>query len=285
METYNDIYLKTRKTLKAAGIESSEFEAKLIVSSAAGRTRAEMLALSKIYATDSDVKQKIEQYTKRRVGGEPLAYVLGEWEFYGINLAVNENVLIPRTDTEVLAKEVIGLLSRKMWQTRLLDLCSGSGAIGLAVAAKVRSTRVVMADISEEALAVSRENMLSTGLSRNITVVEADALGPPQSLLGNFDVIACNPPYIPTDVIATLDSSVKDYEPILALDGGKDGLKYYRAVCENWLVLLKPGGHLAFECGIDQAKEVQDIMKSAGLKDLRVYKDTLGIERVVTGMI
>ncbi|MCL2221730.1 MAG: peptide chain release factor N(5)-glutamine methyltransferase [Oscillospiraceae bacterium] len=285
METYNDIYLKIRKRLKAAGIDSPEFEAKLIVANAAGRSREDMLAISKVFATDNDVKEKIELFADRRISGEPLAYVLGEWEFYGVTLAVNENVLIPRSDTEVLADETIRILSRKMWQTRMLDLCCGSGAVGLAVASKVSSARVVMVDVSEDALAVCRENMLSNNLSKKITAIEADALKSPPSLLGAFDVIACNPPYIPTADIDSLDSSVKDYEPVLALDGGEDGLKYYRSICEKWLILLKPGGHLAFECGIDQAGDVQQIMRTGGLKDLRVYKDTLGIERVITGMV
>jgi len=285
METYNDIYLKIRKKLKAAGIDSPEFEAKLIVANAAGRSRENMLAISKVFATDNDVKEKIELFTERRISGEPLAYVLGEWEFYGVTLTVNENVLIPRSDTEVLAGETIRILSRKMWQTRMLDLCCGSGAIGLAVASKVPSARVVMADVSEDALAVCRSNMLSNNLSKKVTAIEADALKPPPSLLGAFDVIACNPPYIPTADIETLDSSVKDYEPVLALDGGEDGLKYYRSICENWLLLLKPGGHIAFECGVDQSGEVQHIMRNGGLKDIRIYKDTLGIERVITGMI
>lgn len=285
METYNDIYLKVRKRLKAAGIDSPEFEAKFIVASAAGRSRADMLAMSKVFATDNDVKQKIDAFTERRISGEPLAYVLGEWDFYGVTLAVNESVLIPRVDSEVLAREVINLLARKMWKTRLLDLCAGSGAIGLAVASNVSKTRVVMADVSEDALAVCRANMLSNNLSRNITAIEADALKSPPSLLGAFDVIACNPPYIPSSDIEFLDSSVKDYEPILALDGGEDGLKYFRSICEKWLILLKPGGHIAFECGIDQSGEVQHIMRNSSLKDIRIYKDTLGIERVVTGMI
>ena len=285
METYNDIYLKTRKKLKAAGIDSPEFEAKFIVASSAGRTREDMLAMSKVYATDNTIRQKIEEFTERRLAGEPLAYVLGEWEFYGVTLAVNENVLIPRSDTEVLAKAVINILSRKMWQTRLLDLCCGSGAIGLAVSSNVPSTRVVMVDVSEDALAVCRTNMLSNNLSKKITAIEADALKSPPSLLGEFDVIACNPPYIPSEDIKSLDKSVKDYEPVLALDGGEDGLKYFRSVCEKWLHLLKPGGHLAFECGIDQAGDVQQIMRTGGLKDIRVYKDTLGIERVITAMV
>jgi len=284
METYNDVYLRVRKSLKNAGIESSEFEARYIISCAAGKTREEMIALSKIFATDPVVKKKIEDSLKRRLGGEPLAYVLGEWEFYSLPLIINENVLIPRIDTELLAQEVINLLKRKVWQTRLLDLCCGSGCIGLAAAANVPGCRIVMIDKSPEALAVCRQNMIRTNLSRYITAMDADILIKPPAILGEFDVIVSNPPYIPTEDIKTLDKSVRDFEPVMALDGGEDGLDYYHAISENWKKLLKKGGHIAFECGAGQSAAVRYILKNNGFSDIKTYKDTLGIERVITGM-
>ena len=285
METYNDIYLRVRKKLRAAGIEASEFEAKLIVANCAERTREDMLAMGKVYATDSRINERIEKSLERRLTGEPLAYVLGEWEFYSIPLKVTKDVLIPRTDTEVLAGEVINILKRKPWQTRLLDLCAGSGCVGLAVAANVSDCRVVMGDSSEQALSICRANMIKNNLSRNITVIEIDVLNSPQSLLGAFDVISCNPPYIPTGDIEKLDSSVKDFEPIEALDGGADGLKFFRAIIDNWVKRLKPGGYFAFECGIDQASALRYLMMKAGFADIQTYKDTANIERVVTGSI
>ena len=285
METYNDIYLRVRKTLKNAGIESSELEARYIVSYCAKRSKEELLALGKIFATDPKVKKKIEESLERRLNGEPLAYVLGEWEFYGVPLTVNEHVMIPRTDTEVLARETINLLRRKVWQTRMLDLCTGSGCIGLAVAANVPNCRIVMIDSSEKALAVCRTNMLKNNLSSRITAMDADILQKPPAILGEFDVISSNPPYIPTADIETLDSSVKDYEPRVSLDGGEDGLDYYHAIAGSWGKLLKPGGHLALECGIGQAAAVRYILKQSKFGDIKTYKDTLGIERVVTGMV
>ena len=285
METYNDIYLRVRKKLKNAGIESSEFEARLIVASCAQRSREELLVMGNIFATDAGIKKKIDESLERRLGGEPLAYVLGEWEFYSLPLIVNENVLIPRIDTELLAQEVINLLRRKVWQTRMLDLCAGSGCIGLAVAANVPSCRIVMIDSSERALAVCRQNMIKTNLSRHITAMDADILIKPPAILGEFDVIVSNPPYIPTDDIDTLDSSVKDYEPRIALDGGEDGLDYFHAIAGNWSKLLKRGGHMAFECGVGQAAPVRYILKQNGFSDIKTFKDTLGIERVITGMI
>jgi len=284
METYNDIYLRVRKKLKNAGIDSSEFEARLIVAHCAGRTREELLAVSNIFATDPEIKRKIDASLERRLNGEPLAYVLGEWEFFSLPLIVNEKVLIPRIDTELLAQEVINLLKRKVWQTRMLDLCAGSGCIGLAVAANVPSCRIVMIESSEDALAVCRQNMIKNNLSRHITAMDTDILIKPPAILGEFDVIVSNPPYIPTEEIKTLDTSVKDYEPVMALDGGEDGLDYFHAITDNWKKLLKKGGHLAFECGEGQAAAVRYIMKQNGFKDIKTYKDTLGIERVITGM-
>jgi len=285
METYNDVYLRVRKKLKNAGIDASELEARLIVSHCAGRPREELLAMGKIFATDPVVKKKIEESLERRLKGEPLAYVLGEWEFYSLPLIVNENVMIPRVDTEVLARETISLIKRKVWQTRMLDLCTGSGCIGLAVAANAPSCRIVMIDSSEKALAVCRQNMIKTNLSRHITAMDADVLVKPSAILGEYDVIVSNPPYIPTADIETLDTSVRDYEPRQALDGGEDGLDYYHAIVGNWKALLKKGGHMAFECGEGQSTAIRYLMKQNGFIDIKTYKDTLGIERVITGMI
>jgi len=285
METYNDVYLRVRKKLKHVGVEASELEARLIVAHCAGKSREALLAMGNIFATDPEIKRKIDESLERRLKGEPLAYVLGEWEFYSLPLLVNEHVMIPRVDTELLAQEAINLLKRKVWQTRLLDLCTGSGCIGLAVASNVSSCRIVMIDSSEQALAVCRQNMIKTNLSRQITAMDADILQKPPAILGEFDVIVSNPPYIPTADIDTLDTSVKDYEPRAALDGGEDGLDYFRAIIENWSKLLKKGGHLALECGENQAPAIRYLMKQNAFSDIKTYKDTLGIERVMVGMI
>jgi len=285
METYNEIYLRIRRELRSSGIESSEFEARFIVAHGAGRTREELLAMGKVYASDPKIRRRINESVERRLKGEPLAYILGEWEFYGLPIIVNENVLIPRSDTEILAREAINILQSKGFQTRVLDLCAGSGCVGLAIAANVGDCRVVMGDVSAEALAVCRANMLKNNLSRNTTAIEVDVLNAPQSLLGTFDIIVCNPPYIPTADIDDLDWSVKDYEPHQALDGGEDGLDYYRAITSKWVKRLKPGGHFAFECGINQAAAVRNLLIKAGFVDIKTFEDTLGIERVVTGQM
>lgn len=286
MDTYNGVYLKVRKALLNSGfIENPEMEAKFIVAHGMGKTREQLLAMSNIYATDIRVRQRIDELLQRRLKGEPLAYILGEWEFYGMDIYVNNHVLIPRIDTELLASVAIKLANVKVWKTRILDLCTGSGCVGLAIAKHASSASVVLADYSEDVLAVCRQNALRCGVTRNTTTIEVDALDSPPELLGGFDIIACNPPYIPTADIAELDSSITDYEPIKALDGGETGLDFFHSVASKWTRVIKQGGHLAFECGIGQSDDVCYIMKQNGFVNISVQKDTLGIERVVSGMM
>ena len=283
MVTYNEIYLDVRRKLRAAGVVAHDLEARLIVAYAAGKTREELLASSRMFVTDLAIQRSVDEMLKRRLNGEPVAYIVGEWEFYSLPILVNESVMIPRVDTEVLAEVAIKLIRRRGWQTRLLDMCAGSGCVGLAVAANVPGCRVVLADVSEQALAICRTNMLRNSLSRHVTAIEVDAMDTPPALLGAFDVIVSNPPYIPTRDLQTLDRSVRDYEPVSALDGGPDGLYFFRAIATNWSTLLKPSGNLALECGEGQADSVREILEDSGFKDIKTYPDSLGIERVVVG--
>ena len=284
MNTYNDVYLMARRKLRGANISSFDLEARLILSHATGKTREELLALSRFFIANNEILQSVEQMLERRINGEPVAYIVGEWEFYGLPLTVDRSVLIPRVDTEILAGEAIRLMKLRGDKARMLDLCAGSGAIGLAVAANVPDCRIVLADISGQALGICRMNMLRNRLTRNVTAIMVDARETPPSLLGTFDAIVCNPPYIPTGELRQLDSSVRDHEPELALDGGEDGLDYFRHISEKWQVLLREGGYLAFECGMGQSKQVKDIMENNGLASIEIHKDTQGIERVVVGI-
>jgi len=283
MKTYNDMYLDARRKLRASGVSSHDLEARLIVSHATGKTREEYVASSRFYVTDPEITRAVDDMVERRLKGEPVAYLVGEWEFYGLPIVVKNSVLIPRVDTELLAEVSINLLKRRGWQTRVLDLCAGSGCVGLAIAANVPNCRVVLADISDEALSICRTNMLNNRLTRQMTAIEVDVTEPAPSLLGSFDIIVSNPPYIPTNDIPKLDPSVRDFEPLSALDGGPDGLYLIRAIVNNWSTLLKPGGMLALECGIGQANAVREIMDDVGYKDITTHTDTGGIERVVVG--
>ena len=191
--TYNNLYLDARRKLKAAGIPAAQLEAREIVCYVSGKTREEFFRDLTLYATDQ-MEERIAELTDRRLKGEPVAYIIGEWEFYGLSLDVSREVLIPRMDTEVLAEEAI-LAARGAGEgCRVLDLCAGSGCVGLAVAANVPECKVVLADLSEGALRICRQNVRRCGLSNQVTCLSADAKLPPLPALWDFDVIACNPP-------------------------------------------------------------------------------------------
>lgn len=282
--TYNNLYLDARRQLKAAGIPAAQLEAREIVCYAAGKDREQFFRDLPLYASDT-VEQQVKELTRRRLEGEPVAYIIGEWEFYGLTLDVSPEVLIPRMDTEVLAEQAI-LAARSVEENcRVLDLCTGSGCVGLAVAANVPQCRVVLADLSEGALRICRQNIRRCGLTAQVISVTADAMLPPLPNLWDFDVIACNPPYIPTADILTLDPSVKNYEPRQALDGGADGLDFYRSVCSKWKGALRLGGKLLFEVGMGQAPAVEEIMAQNGFEEVQSFQDTQGIWRVVSGVI
>ena len=280
--TYNNLYLDIRRQLKAAGVENAQLEARELVCYASDKTREQFVRDMPLYVADN-VEKRIHDLADRRLAGEPVAYIIGEWEFYGLPLDISQDVLIPRLDTELLAERGI-LLARAAGEgARVLDLCAGSGCVGLAVAANVPECRVVLADVSEGALRVCKQNVRRNGLSAQVVCLLADATQPPAANFWDFDVIVCNPPYIPTGDIDGLDVSVKDYEPHLALDGGKDGLDFYRAIAERWGNALRLDGTLAFEVGIGQVGDVEMILAQNGFTDIKTYQDTAGIWRVVEG--
>ena len=281
--TYNNLYLDIRQQLRRAGIEEATLEARELVCFAAGKTREQFVRDGRLYVPQ-DVEEQARALMRRHLAGEPLAYLIGEWEFYGLPLDISEQVLIPRSDTEVLAGEAIRWLQTQQ-DARVLDLCAGSGCVGLAVASQVHACRVVLGEKSEAALRICRQNIRRSGLLGRVTPMPADALEPPTRQLGEFDCIVCNPPYIPTQDIETLDVSVRDYEPHMALDGGEDGLEFYRAISENWREALHPGARLYFEVGIGQADSVLRIMRRQGFGELEIVPDTAGIPRVVYGTL
>lgn len=282
--TYNNLYLDTRQRLREAGVEGAQLEARELLCHAAGKNREQFYRDMALYAPDP-VEEKLAALVERRLAGEPVAYLIGEWEFYGLTLDVTPDVLIPRMDTEVLAERAI-LLARAAGEgARVLDLCAGSGCVGLAVAANVPTCRVVLADVSEAALKICKGNVRRNELNARVTCVQADALQKPDAALWDFDVIACNPPYIPTGDLAGLDVSVRDYEPRSALDGGADGLDFYRAIAAQWGSALRLGGSLQFEVGINQAMDVAALLERSGFEDIQSTQDTQGIPRVVEGVV
>ena len=271
--TYNNLYLDIRQQLRRAGIEEATLEARELVCFGTG----------KLYASP-ELEKRVRDLVDRHLAGEPVAYLIGEWEFYGLPLDISPEVLIPRPDTEVLAEQAIGYV-KTLGECRVLDLCAGSGCIGLAVASQAPQARVVLGEWSDGALRICRQNIRRNGLSGRVVPMGADARERPEKSLGEFQCIVSNPPYIPSGDIAGLDVSVKDYEPHLALDGGADGLDFYRSISEKWKEALVPGGRLYFEVGIGQADSVLRIMRAQGFGDIQVVKDLRDVPRVVFGTL
>ena len=280
--TYNDLYLDARRALKAAGVEQAQLEARELLCRASGKTREDLLRDLPLYAPDG-VTARFQGLMARRMAGEPVAYLIGEWEFYGLTLDVCRDVLIPRPDTETLVERGILFLRDLPEGARVLDLCAGSGCVGLAIADNCPGAHVILAEWSDDALRICRQNILRCALSQQASAAQVDALEPPPRLLRDFDLILCNPPYLPPLEVAHLDPSVRDYEPRLALDGGEDGLKFYRAVAKKWKCALAPGGKLIFEVGYNQAPAVKRILEQNGYQDIRTTMDPGMHWRVVEG--
>ncbi len=281
--TYNNLYMDIRQELRQAGIEAATLEARELVCYAAGKTRQELMRDSRLYVPAA-VEQQARALVRRHLAGEPVAYLIGEWEFYGLPLDISEHVLIPRSDTEVLAEKAIEFV-QTLGECRVLDLCAGSGCVGLAVASQCRQARVVLGELSEGALRICRQNIRRNGLTGQVVPLPMDVMAGPPAHMGEFDCIVSNPPYIPRADIDTLDVSVKDYEPHMALDGGEDGLDFYRTICDKWRQVLHPGSRLYFEVGIGQADDVLRIMRAVGFGDIQVVEDPGGIPRVVFGTL
>jgi len=281
--TYNNLYMDIRQIFRASNIDAATLEARELVCYASGKSREELSRDARLYVPQA-VEEKVRELVARHLAGEPVAYLIGEWEFYGLPLDISESVLIPRTDTEVLAAQAIEFV-KPLDKPRVLDLCAGSGCVGLAIASQVPQCHVVLGELSEGALRICRQNVRRNGLTARVVTCQLDALAKPSLNLGEFDCIVCNPPYIPSADIAGLDVSVRDYEPHLALDGGEDGLDFYRAVCGKWRQSLRTGGALCFEVGIGQADPVLRLMRSVGFGDIQVIPDTNDIPRVVMGTL
>ena len=285
VKKYSQLYSDLRSVLlKTEGTQTAGFLARTIISNFANITQEQLLANGEAYASES-VCEASETAVARYLAGEPLAYILGEWEFYGLKLAVTPNVLIPRDDTCAVATLAIQKSLFLEKSPRILDLCTGSGCIGLAIASRVPDARVTLGDISKEALAIARSNILRNHLCGRVTAIYVDALNKPSTFLGEFDLIVSNPPYITTQEMTELPKSVADYEPHLALHGGGDGLIFYRSIAQNYKSALKLGGFLCFEFGMGQGDAVCEILENNGYTILERTRDYNDRERAVLAQL
>ena len=281
VKKYADLYLQTRRALLTQEDEhTAGLMARNLIALYSGHSQEFILGNLDFYAGE-EVCDKVERAVKRLLKGEPLAYVLGEWEFYGLSLYVNENVLIPRDDTVAVASLAIKQAIFLPAAPRVLDLCTGSGCIGLAIASRVKDARVTLADVSADALAVAKKNIARHKMTGRVSCIQADALKPVPAFLGKFDMIVSNPPYITDADMPELEDSVKLYEPHLALFGGEDGLDFYRSIAVNFSAALKPGGFLCLEFGDDQGDDVCRILEDNGYTILERSRDYNDRERAV----
>jgi release factor glutamine methyltransferase len=296
--------------LKRYGIEDAGREAEIIVSHCIGINR------TVLYRDNPEIREekieRIDELLKRRSKREPLQYILGYVDFYGLKIKVGKGVLIPRPETELLAEEAIKAVKREALSvmrkekntelplnsslvTRhssliILDLCTGSGCLALALAREFPDAKVYGTDTSENAIRYAKENA-ELNCINNVTFLEGNLFDPIAELIArhpspvNFDIIVSNPPYIRRDDIKNLQLEIKNWEPVEALDGGKDGLDYYRAIIPEAKGYLKREGFLIFEIGAGQSEEVSKIAKDTGFGNISLIKDYAGIERIFVAKI
>lgn len=274
---YREIYDYGRAALAEAGIAEAELDARLLLEHVCHTTRQELLAHGDRIVTKTDYQAYVRliQGRQKRI---PLQHLTKEQEFMGLRFFVNEHVLIPRQDTEILVEEVMRKLQDGM---RILDLCTGSGCIVLSLLHYSNNCQGVGADISEKALMVARENAERLG-SNAVEFVQSDLL---EQVKGRFDIIVSNPPYIKTREITQLMAEVRDHEPMQALDGGADGLHFYRDIIARAGEYLVSGGWLFFEIGYEQAEAVSALLAAHAYQNIRVVKDFAGLDRVVYGSL
>ncbi len=281
VKQYGELYLDLRRKLFAVEeAQNAGHVARLVLSFVSGKTQEAILADRDLYASEK-VTDAAYACLNRLLSGEPLPYVLEQWEFYGLPLKVTKDVLIPRDDTVAVADLAIrqGLFLSQ--DPRILDLCCGSGCIGIAVASRVKDAKVTLADLSREALAVAKENVAINKLTGRVRCIQANAMEPPAPFMGKFDLIVSNPPYITGEEMKQLPASVSEFEPHMALYGGEDGLDFYRAISKNYSRALKPGGYLCFEFGMGQGDDVCAILEANGYTILERTRDYNGRERAV----
>lgn len=276
---YSDIYKNASIRLKEAGVPEYQLDARLLLEYVCGTDYNTLLVHG-----DRDVspeeEKKYNELIEKRASRVPLAYIVGYQEFMGLTFDVNENVLVPNQDTETLAEETLRELSDGM---RFMDLCTGSGCVALSILNYTNDTSCVMTDISDKAIEVATGNRDRLGFSDRAEIVKTDLF--PQDDDKKFDMIVSNPPYIRTDVIATLPPEVGKGEPYIALDGGQDGLIFYRRIIENAPKWLYTSGWLMMEIGYDQGDAVAGLMKDGGFHEVEVIKDLGGNDRVVRGCL
>lgn len=273
MITLEDALYWGKSFLKEKEIKDGDLDAWYLLSFCFGLNRTQYILHSNQIITREQF-EKYQELIGTRAKHVPLQYITGEQEFMGLTFKVTEDVLIPRQDTEILVEEALKVAEGK----DILDLCTGSGCIIISLSKLARIKSGTGVDISPKALAVARQN--ARNLKADVTFIESDMYS---RVTGKYDIIISNPPYIPTRDITGLMEEVKDYEPILALDGKEDGLHFYRVIINGLNRFLKEDGYVFLEIGYNQANAVCDLLREAGFMEVKIINDLAGLNRVVSG--
>lgn len=284
-KTYRELYEEGRRILEQAGLPDAALDARFLLEEVCGTNLQTLLVFPEKKVTEEEVNQ-YRAFVQRRKDREPTAMILGEWDFMGLTFRLNKSTLIPEQDTEVLVETALEELKRRgpgEAPLRILDLCTGSGCILLSLLHELRNAGGLGTDLSEEALEAARENAVRLGLQERAAFRQGDLWEP----VGDerFDLIVSNPPYVPTDVIPTLEPEVRCGEPYAALDGGEDGLVFYRRILKEAAGHLKSSGIIIVESGFDEAAQIAALMQDQKLRGIRTVKDYGGLDRVVLGAV
>lgn len=266
---------EVRKKLAESNTDTPLLDAQLIVGNAAGMTRVQILTYPDKELNENEIC-KINEMCSERIKHKPMQYILGVCEFMGLDFKVNSHTLIPRGDTEILVERAIEIVKKNTYNS-VLDIGTGSGAIAVSIA-KYTNTHVDAVDISEGALKTAIENGSNNGV--NVNFFKSDLFS---EVNEKYDIILSNPPYIEKDVIETLEPDVKDYEPLSALDGGNDGLDFYRRIINDIDSYINKNGCVIFEIGYNQGDKVSKLLSEKGFENISVEKDLSGLDRVVIG--
>jgi release factor glutamine methyltransferase len=275
--TAKELYRQGLQMLEEADTEDAGFDCLQLFAHSVGMDRTALLC----HGDDAVTEQQQEEFLSlinRRATGEPLQYILGQWEFYSLPFQVGSGVLIPRADTEILVDEALRLLETGA-NPKVADLCAGSGCIAVTIAKNCPNATVIAVELSEDAIPYCKQN-IESNKADNVTLIKGDVLAGPEGIT-ELDLIVSNPPYIPKEDLQTLAKEVQQ-EPMMALDGGQDGLDFYRAIVEKWTPALKTDGAIAFEVGIHQAQEVSKLLEEQ-FEQVYIVPDLNDIPRVVMG--
>ena len=279
--TIKEILIKYIKELEYIS-DTPKLDTEIILQKVLGDVDRLYIQLNLNQKLSDDELEEFNIMIKERLAGRPIAYIVNNREFMGLDFFVEEGVLIPRPDTEPLVEEIIELTKGKD-DLNIVDIGTGSGAISVSLAKYIKNCYVYSLDISKKALSIGKKNAISNNVDSKIEFIESDLFSGIKDRNIQLDLIVSNPPYIRKKDIDTLHTQVKDYEPYIALEGGEDGLDFYRAITKESVDYLISGGILAFEVGHDQAKDVCDIMRYNGYSKIYTKKDLQGIDRVVIG--